>query len=211
LLALANTPVDLTNLTERRQRMKFRVDIRVEGISLHGSDLDEQLTMEFPDVAWYQSGSAAIAAVVSDISIVDAACDVSTRFLSRVKGARLARVDEGLVGVADIARRVDVSRELVRLWSTGGRGPGGFPASRGQISAAGPKGATKIWAWADVNRWLAQIGLDDGFEYATDEQVAQVNHFLARVPEVGQGWIGCCRAQTGRQVPTGFWLDAPRG
>jgi hypothetical protein len=55
-----------------------------------------------------------------------------------------------LVTMASIAERAGVSRESIRLLSTGKRGPGGFPAP---ITYADHR--TRLWQWADVARWLA--------------------------------------------------------
>lgn len=61
------------------------------------------------------------------------------------------RVDEDLVNVPEIADRLDVSREAVRLWASGARSDG-FPVHRTVI------GSQKIWAWADVYAWAFSLG-----------------------------------------------------
>ena len=53
------------------------------------------------------------------------------------------------VTILDIARRVGRSREAVRLWAAGKRGPGGFPAP----SWASPSGE-RFWSWREVAHWL---------------------------------------------------------
>ena len=53
------------------------------------------------------------------------------------------------VTMLDIARRAGRSREAVRLWVAGKRGPGGFPAP----SWTSPSGE-RFWSWRQVAKWL---------------------------------------------------------
>src|SRR5437667_10079785 len=53
------------------------------------------------------------------------------------------------VTLLDIARRISHSREAVRLWAAGKRGPGGFPAPLW----TSPSGE-RFWSWREVARWL---------------------------------------------------------
>ena len=67
-----------------------------------------------------------------------------------------------LVTMADIADRLNVSREAVRLWVTGLRGPGDFPRP-----AHNALGRSRLWHWPEVLLWVAQpevgthVGHDD--------------------------------------------------
>jgi hypothetical protein len=58
---------------------------------------------------------------------------------------------DDLVTAAEIAARLDRSRESVRLLIAGERGPGGFPAP---ISHTRTK--HRLWRWSDVAAWLDQ-------------------------------------------------------
>jgi hypothetical protein len=58
---------------------------------------------------------------------------------------------EDLVSIPGIARRAQRSREAVRLWATGKRGPGGFPAPEWQSP-----GGERFWSWAKVARWIRE-------------------------------------------------------
>jgi hypothetical protein len=67
-------------------------------------------------------------------------------------GADLLRVNEcDLVTAADIARRVERSRELVSQYISGGRGPGNFPSPECFLADDKP-----LWAWCAVSYWLVE-------------------------------------------------------
>ncbi len=62
-----------------------------------------------------------------------------------------------LVTAGEIARRLGQSRESVRLYTTGARGPGGFPSP-----AARQDTRTPLYRWGEVSRWLEANGWDRG-------------------------------------------------
>ena len=76
----------------------------------------------------------------------------AVRDIEKVPGLRAVGVQcDNMVNLAGIARRAGVTREAVRLWSTGQRGPGGFPKPT-IISAGGEQ----LWDWLEVCSWLEQ-------------------------------------------------------
>jgi hypothetical protein len=77
----------------------------------------------------------------------------------RVTGAG----QEDLVSALEIAHRTGRSREAVRLWATGKRGPGGFPAPAWESP-----GGERFWHWADVARW-AKDQMNLAVEVVPDE------------------------------------------
>jgi hypothetical protein len=58
--------------------------------------------------------------------------------------------DENDVTLGEIAGRIRRSREIVRLWSIGRQGPGGFPPP---MNIGGP---TTLYSWAEVSVWLRE-------------------------------------------------------
>jgi hypothetical protein len=78
---------------------------------------------------------------------------------------------DDLVSALDIAHRTRRSREAVRLWASGQRGPGGFPAPE-WVSPGGER----FWSWARVARWVR-----DNLNLAVDlvpEEIRQADQIL---------------------------------
>lgn len=70
---------------------------------------------------------------------------------SSVPALNVLRVEpEELVTASAIASRIGRTRESVRLWIEGKRGPGGFPPPVAWI-----EGRTRLWRWAEVSQWLS--------------------------------------------------------
>jgi len=66
-------------------------------------------------------------------------------------------VGEDLVTVTDIAERTGRSQQTISAWTTGVRGPGGFPTS------CIDRHWGAVYSWAEVTQWLARhrlAGLD---------------------------------------------------
>lgn len=73
-----------------------------------------------------------------------------------------------LVTAADIADIIGQSRESVRLYITGKRGPGGFPPPISHLWSRG-----RVWSWATVSHWLHDAGFEiDVPEGRSDDSVA---------------------------------------
>lgn len=83
-----------------------------------------------------------------DKAILSAVADVES-----VDGLRVVRIaDPDLVSMSEIAVRIGRSRECVRLWVLGKRGPGGFPAPLNN-----PHDRYRFWRWSDVEGWLRGV------------------------------------------------------
>lgn len=76
----------------------------------------------------------------------------AVRDLEKVKGLRATGVAcDNMVTLSDIAARAGVSHEAARLWASGQRGPGKFPAP-----ALITSGGERVWDWEQVASWLAE-------------------------------------------------------
>ncbi|WP_417746928.1 hypothetical protein [Rosistilla oblonga] len=100
--------------------------------------------------------------------------------------ATVLRVDTcELVTQADIARRIDRSRQLVNQYINGSRGPGGFPAPACNIT----DGAL-LWNWCEVAHWLwennfiKKSDLKDAQDLTIINSVLELEHQRQRSPDL---------------------------
>ena len=81
-------------------------------------------------------------------ALASAIADVTTA----IDGLYVTRIEpDDFITMAAIATRSGLSREYIRLLSTGKRGPGNFPAPIAQVDEK-----TRLWHWPDVARWLTE-------------------------------------------------------
>lgn len=92
----------------------------------------------------------------------------------KAAGFSVRRVEpDDLVTQAEIARRLDCSREYVRLLIDGQRGPGGFPQA-----VAGATSTSPLWSWVEVARWAAENELLDRSAVSWAELIQETNTYL---------------------------------
>ena len=102
-------------------------------------------------------------------AIVGAICDV------KKAGFNVARVaGYELTTQSEIARKTQRSRQQVHQWTTGERGPGGFPPPVCQITDGHP-----LWRWCDVASWLYQNNMVKHEVLVEAEEAEAVNIVLA--------------------------------
>jgi hypothetical protein len=102
-------------------------------------------------------------------TLADAVIEATEAIESAIPGARVVHLDpDELVSMAEIAERIDRTRESVRLLIKGDRGPGGFPAPATHFKTRNP-----LWSWTDVVTWLA----------TTDPHFAQRESYVAQDAE----------------------------
>lgn len=101
--------------------------------------------------AGIETGSlGALADFNREASSLAEAITSAARDIEKVPGLRAVGVKcDNMVTLLNIADRTGVSREAVRLWATGGRGPGGFPPP-----AMITTGGEKVWDWEQVVPWI---------------------------------------------------------
>lgn len=162
--------------------MDYKVVLDVVGVDLESEAVAEQLAEADLDLAWSDSGGRTSAAFFTQAADpVSAAYDVARRIERVVPGAKVPRVDEELMSVREIASEMSLSREAVRLWTVGRRGPGHFPRPRAGAST-GDRGSVRLWAWSEVAGWLDEyLGIEPDYRYLTWAQVADLNAHLAGI------------------------------
>ena len=89
-------------------------------------------------------------------------------------GAEVLRVDDcNHVSQADIARRINRSRQQVGQYVSGNRGPGNFPAPVCGLTEGPP-----LWMWCEVSFWLWQNGIIGEAVLDASRVVAGINSAL---------------------------------
>jgi hypothetical protein len=89
-------------------------------------------------------------------------------------GLRVEHVDpDDYVSRAEIARRIDKTREYVGQLASGTTGHGDFPPPVSSVSGRSPR-----WRWSDVAPWLARAGMLAAEEVDRASFVASVNACL---------------------------------
>ena len=80
----------------------------------------------------------------------------------------MVRVEpDELVSAADIADRVGLNRETIRLYAMGRRGPGTFPPPVARLRKRSP-----FYRWTDVAQWLAHHGGTASAQASADLETA---------------------------------------
>lgn len=93
----------------------------------------------------------------------------------RVADFEVTGLDFDLVNTTEIADRIGRTRQTVRQYVDGVRGPGQFPAP------LGAPGGVRVWDWGSVNEWLRAFDESGDPEYhPTREFIAAFNASVAR-------------------------------
>jgi len=90
-------------------------------------------------------------------------------------GFQVIRIDEtNPVSQAEIARRLEVSRQMVNQYVSGKRGSGDFPPPTGTNKAG-----AELWEWNEVAEWLRKNNAIDDDTLERSSIVNVINSFLA--------------------------------
>lgn len=89
-------------------------------------------------------------------------------------GASVTRVEpDEIVNASEIARRLGISREAVRLYALGERGPGDFPSP-----IAGDRLNQRLWRWTDICDWIVRHKLPYDVDAGGASEIAVINAML---------------------------------
>lgn len=155
--------------------MTFNVGVVLEQIELTDDVLD-LIFDALPDAVPAAVGGLVTVTAPMDAHDAEAAAFALVEALAQaVPGAVVARLDQDLVSIPDIAERTDRSRESIRLLVEGRRGPGSFPAPVGTVGDG-----IRVWPWASVLDWFASaLGEDLGERGVLPDTAAVVDSCLA--------------------------------
>lgn len=100
------------------------------------------------------------------------------QFDEKNSSLRIKRIEPAdLVTSAEIARRLNRTRQSIQQMVSGSRGSGDFP-----IPIAGVTSLTMLWSWAEVAQWCFENGkLEDKSELEKAEFVRAINDLLSNM------------------------------
>lgn len=164
----------------------YRIPLHVENVNLEDAHTFDAIANceSLASLDWSSVDRRVVAVLYCDDNDpVHRAVETARRISHLISGAKVSGVDQDLVGISDIAGRIGVTREAVRKWASGERGPGGFPEPLGSISGR-PQRSTRVWAWSSVNAWLQeQLHMGDPDKHLSPVQEAQLNGALRQVED----------------------------
>jgi hypothetical protein len=169
--------------------MTVKIPLRLRGIDLRDVEAYNRIVPELVELAWEANGGVSLAILYSDDpahAMTASAADWAKRVQRLMPGVSVAEVHDELVSISDIAARSGVTAEGVRLWAAGKRHGSltPFPSPR-QVVGSGSGGKTmSLYAWREVVIWVREIigtDPDEGVEYLTDTQIADLNAELATI------------------------------
>ena len=133
----------------------YQIMLSYENIDIEDLDQLELIAAEAPDAHInVVDGNIRVVAIMSAHCCTDAVEALVDAIHRADPAATPTRAELELMAISDIAAEVGLNREAVRLWTTGKRGPGGFPAP---IDVVGDR--IKVWAASDVHSWLENAGI----------------------------------------------------
>ena len=140
------------------------------------------------DVMLFQQGGALCLEFDREaVSLLDAILSALVE-LHGIEGVEVQRVGpEDLVTPAEIARRTSSTREAVRLWALGKRGPGDFPHPVSSVDSH-----TRVWRWTEVVAWLHEYNPHKWPSNSDAHAIAATNAALTlrSAPEEAQKALG---------------------
>lgn len=138
--------------------------------------------LSYPAIVGSTGGIVSVDAEITADSPISALTQLASDL--RHIGTSVMRFDADLVTISEIALRLDVSREAVRLWSQGKR-RGGFPVAHAMA------GEAMLWRWSDVYPWaLAQeLDVDEAVPVPGDVLDAYNGAFAQLRSSREEGWF----------------------
>jgi hypothetical protein len=120
------------------------------------AEFDTAFEIGLDDAAFGFEGGAAVVHFDREAATMADAVASAVNQLERLGLVAFRVADNDLVTLADIAERVGQSRESIRRYSTGDRGPGGFPPP---LNPA--REGTVFYRWSEVAPWMRRhLNLD---------------------------------------------------
>lgn len=153
----------------------IKVGIRVRGLNLRADGAWDALPAALVDLDWDGTGDLVVASVygASASAVREAALDAA-RALATVPELAFDGLYDELVGLAEIAIRLDVNPETVRMWADGRRRASrAFPGVT-EVNESASGRVVRLYRWRHVVEWARQVlaeDPDEGIEYLDDRSI----------------------------------------
>lgn len=157
--------------------MKTSYSLRLCGIDLRNLDEYDRLGPELEGIYFEAVGELSLAEVVVDSPHGAARAVAAAQLIERhAPGVSVAGPFRQRVTVSEIAERLEVGREAVRLWTLGRRrSKRTFPAAQ-EVNTAGEK-FTYRYSWAEVALWARGEGLWSPVEDVLPASESELSEF----------------------------------
>lgn len=191
--------------------MAIEIPMRLRGIDLREDGAAESVPEGLGELFWMANGPISMAVLFSEKPSEDAVTEAvgwAVRIAELMPGVRVAAVHDELVSISDIAVRASVAPEAARMWANGKRRAAKcpFPPPRQAVGGSAGGKTMSLYAWREVVAWAREaLGRDheEGVEYLTDAQLADLNARLARVdPQPSATAAGTAPATKSRESRT---------
>lgn len=179
--------------TFRKADTAFEFSLILGGAELASSEIENALSAAGCDDALLGSRGGVLFLDFDRVStsLLEAVLSAIENVHSANAGLWVERVEpDDLVTAAEIARRVDRSRESIRLLIHGARGPGGFPSPIANLTKSSP-----IWRWSDVSTWfdrkmgaIAQSAATDASDLAAINAALELRRTLRNPSAINRLW-----------------------
>lgn len=156
--------------------MEYEFNFVVDGIGIEDDETVKIVHDIFDGVLTRHRGRHFLDVSESGAGAIDAAHRIVVRLRKSLPELRLVRTDPDLVGVSDIAERVQRSRQNVQQWVNGERRQDNRPFP----DPEGIAGRSPVWRWGDVNAWLTQFGEGDDVRPPTREEALTIDFLLPK-------------------------------
>lgn len=139
----------------RKLKRNYEFSVQVTGLDIKNKSQLKQLKNDAITIVPFASNGLILLSVEITAESPESAFSAFKSFLSEyASDIKIKRVDLDLVSLSQIAERLDVTREAVRLWAIGERRKG-FPEP---FTSAGQ---SLLWAWSEVFDWLTEEEIQD--------------------------------------------------
>ncbi|MDP1712056.1 MAG: hypothetical protein Q8K86_06330 [Candidatus Nanopelagicaceae bacterium] len=136
-------------------KRNYEFSVQVTGLDIENKSQLKQLKNDTITVVPFASDGLIMLGIELAAESPESAFIEFKSFLNKcASNIKIKRVDLDLVSLSQIAERLNVTREAVRLWATGERRQD-FPAP---FTSAGQ---SLLWAWSDVFDWLTEEEIQD--------------------------------------------------